>query len=270
MTGQDRLDVDRIEAGLKTTVVGSRVLVFNSTSSTNDIAWEYARGRNNSGLCVFAEKQHAGRGRRGNKWHSLPGESILCSVVLLESDCQGDLLTLATGVACAESIARFVPAAVMIKWPNDIVVGGHKIAGILLESRAAEKGNDYVIGIGINCHQGRSFFDEYDLLMPATSIDEAAGARVNRNNLAIDLLNALDVWLRQARENESLVMERWRQMSTLLGEHVKIEHDQKRFSGYCVGVDPGRGLILQLDGGGVRMFAAGQTTIVKSGGGLRK
>lgn len=263
MTDFVSLDVDAIEAKLRTELIARKVLLYRSTSSTSDVAWEYAQNSKNNGLCVFAERQDAGRGRRGNKWLSSPAQSILCSILLVDFDCEGELLTLAAAVACAEAIAKHTQTGARIKWPNDIIVNNCKIAGILVESRPTRKAGDYVIGIGINCHQTDDFFAGADLDMPATSIDLASGSVVDRNLLAGDLLNSLDLWLATARTNTDNVIERWKQLSTLLGHHVVVEYDQKRFAGHCVGVDPAKGLTLQLENGGVRMFDAPQTTILK-------
>jgi BirA family biotin operon repressor/biotin-[acetyl-CoA-carboxylase] ligase len=78
MPKTDLLDPDRIKANLKTKRIGRKILVYNSTSSTNDIAAEYARNKENDGLVIFAEEQTAGRGRAGAKWHSSHADSILC------------------------------------------------------------------------------------------------------------------------------------------------------------------------------------------------
>lgn len=257
------LDVDSIEAKLRTRLIAQKLLLYKSTSSTSDVAWQYAKNRANSGLCVFAEQQNAGRGRRGNRWLSAPAQSILCSVLLLDFDCEGELLALAAAVACAEAIAKYTEAAPKIKWPNDIIVDKRKIAGILLESRPAANAADYTIGIGINCHQNADFFAQTDLLMPATSVDLQADRTIDRNELAADVLNSLDKWLKTAAANAPAVIARWKQLSTLLAHHVKVECDKKLFAGHCIGVDPAKGLILQLDNGGVRMFDAAHTTIVK-------
>lgn len=263
MTSFVGLDVDLIEAGLCTELIADKVLVYNSTSSTSDVAWEYSQNSTNSGLCVFAEEQGSGRGRRGNKWVGGSGRSILCSILLKGFACEGELLTLAVAVGCAEVIGRYMGGRAKIKWPNDIIVGGSKIAGILLESRPGDSGVDYVVGVGINCHQGEDYFEGLDLPMPATSMDIESGRTIDRNEMAAELLNGLDRWIATAQNDGSRVIERWKQLSSLLGHHVSVMFDQKKFAGHCVGVDPVKGLILQLDRGGVRIFDASHTTIVK-------
>lgn len=263
MSQTDRLDVDVIKAGLKTTRLGAEILVYDCTSSTNDVAWEYAGNREYDGLCVFAEEQTAGRGRRGNKWLSAKGQSVLCSILLLDFQLGAELLTLASAVATAEAVTKFTNSQARIKWPNDIIIAGKKTAGILVESRSNDGKNDYVIGVGINCRQDDGFFDNIDLQMPATSIDIESKKAVDRNLLARELLLSFDTQLGIAVENSDSVVRRWQELSSLLGHHVVLQYDQQRFAGNCIGVDPAKGLILQLDGGGVRMFDAAHTTIVK-------
>ena len=263
MTRSDQLDVDVIEANLHTPTVGKQILIFKCTASTNDVAWEYATDEKNSGLCVFAEEQTAGRGRGRAKWLSAQGRSILCSILLLDCQCGAELLTLASAVAAAEAINRYTQLETRVKWPNDIIIRGKKVAGILLESKTTNDRIDYVIGVGINCHQKEEFFQKHEFQMPPTSIDIESSTFVDRNSLAAQLLASFDQWLTIAQESSQKIIDTWRRLSSQLGHRATVEYDQKRFSGNCIGVDPAKGLILQLDDGGVRMFDAAHTTIVK-------
>ncbi len=263
MDKNDYLDVDIIKEGLQKVGVGAEAVVYESTSSTNDIAWEYAGNCGNSGVVVFAEEQTAGRGRGGNKWLSGKGESILCSVVLGERKCPADLLTLAAAIAVAETIGEHCGLDAKIKWPNDVMVKGKKIAGILLESRIHNDSSDYVAGIGINCHQQKDFFEESEPQMPATSIDIETGGLVERNLLASALPGSIYKWAETAEGGSETVVAKWRQMSSQLGHRITVLYNQKHFTGNCIGLDPAEGLILQLEHGGVRMFDAAHTTIIK-------
>jgi BirA family biotin operon repressor/biotin-[acetyl-CoA-carboxylase] ligase len=135
MSRTDRLDVDKIEANLKTKRIGHKILVYKSTSSTSDIAAEYAKNKENDGLAIFAEEQTVGRGRAGAKWHSGRADSVLCSIVLTDCKCNAELLSLAFAVAVAEAIGKPASSQAKIKWPNDIILSGKKVAGIILESK---------------------------------------------------------------------------------------------------------------------------------------
>jgi BirA family biotin operon repressor/biotin-[acetyl-CoA-carboxylase] ligase len=259
----DNLDIDIIEAGLKTSIAGRKILLYSNTASTNDIAWEYASEPDNNGLAVFAEQQYAGRGRRGNKWFSETNKALLCSILLTETGLAAELLTLACAVAVAEAIISTSGADAKIKWPNDIIISGQKVAGILVESRGnSSSQNNFVIGIGINCHQSPCFFQQQKLSMPATSIDDQTGNKIDRNLLATELLGSFDKWLATIAEDNEPLIERWKSLSFLLGHRITLHCDQQQFSGNCIGIDPLSGLILQLDAGSVRMFPAAHTSII--------
>ncbi len=263
MTDFAPLDVDTIEAGLDTRLIANKILLYKATSSTNDVAWEYASNGDNNGLCIFAEQQHAGRGRRGNRWLSAPGAGILCSILLLDMNDAGEMLTLTAAVAVAETISERLGRGAKIKWPNDIFLDGRKVAGLLVESRPGRGAVDYVLGIGINCHQDRAFFENAQLDNPATSLDIETGSAVDRNRLACNLLNTLDRWLNIMQTDTDSVIAGWKAAASLLGHHVLLEFNRRRFAGNCLGIDPVRGMVLQLDSGGVRAFPAAQTTILK-------
>jgi BirA family biotin operon repressor/biotin-[acetyl-CoA-carboxylase] ligase len=258
----DSLDPDKISANLKTRRIGRKILVFNSTTSTNDIAAEYAKNKANDGLVIFAEEQTAGRGRAGSKWQSGQGDSILCSIVLADCGLNPELLSLACAVALADALGRIGGSEAKIKWPNDIFLNGKKVAGILLESKSNSTSDTYILGIGINCHQkGESFPAELQSI--ATSIDIESQSTVDRISLAKRLLTSIDHWLEIATRTSKKVTEKWRKLSIQLNHRVKLIYDGKEFSGNCIGIDPEKGLILQLDTGGVRMFDAAHTTITK-------
>jgi BirA family biotin operon repressor/biotin-[acetyl-CoA-carboxylase] ligase len=254
----DRLGPDLIQANLKTKLVGRRVLVYERTSSTNEVAAEYGKNPDNNGLVVFAEEQTAGRGRSGAKWHSRRGQSLLFSLLLTDCNISGETLSLACAVAVAEAIGQVGPAHARIKWPNDIILDGKKVAGILVEARAGV----LVIGIGINCHQATDDFPR-DLRKTATSLDLTSGTRCHRVAVAKRVLTSLDHWLRTAARNPKQVIDTWNRLSTQLGQRLTLSCNRKRFAGHCIGVDPEKGLILQLDHGGVRMFDAAHTHIVR-------
>ncbi|MHC4905234.1 MAG: biotin--[acetyl-CoA-carboxylase] ligase [Planctomycetota bacterium] len=235
-------------------------MVFQSTASTNDIAWEYASNADNDGLCVLTESQNKGRGRRGRTWFSEPGQSILCSVLLTKINIEAELLTLAAAVATAEAISAFCDLPCRIKWPNDILVREQKVAGILIEKRTINNRPCYVVGIGINGNQNRETFEQYELNLPATSLAIETGQSIDRSGLVCELLQKIETWVENA-SHQSAIIDRWLQLSGILGQHLTVECDGRRYSGFCRGIDPAQGLILQLDNSLVRMFSAAQTSI---------
>ncbi len=262
MAQTEPLDPDKIKANLKTTRIGKKIVVYNRTSSTNDIAAEYAKNKENDGLVIFAEEQTASRGRAGTKWHSSRADSILCSIVLTECKCNAELLSLMCAVAVAEAIGKIAEFEAKIKWPNDIILNGKKVAGILLESKPNNGRSVYILGIGINCHQKKESFPA-ELQPTATSIDIESQAISDRISLAKRLLASMDHWLEAAEKDSKKVTDQWRKLSIQLGHRVTLVFDGREFTGNCIGIDPEKGLVVQLETGGVRMFDAVHTTIAK-------
>ena len=258
MKASDKLDPDLLSHGCHVSEVGHRVLVFDSTSSTNDMAAEYSRNPLNHGLVVFAEQQQHGRGRSGHAWNSHHGQSLLCSIVLIRTELKAECLSLASAVAVAEAIG---PMA-RIKWPNDILIGPRKVCGILLESRQWPTHQAFILGVGINCHQKREDFPE-TLQASATSLDMALKTRTDRTRLARRVFSSLDLWLGHAINNVNGVVSAWEKSSMLLGQRLGITYKNRSYHGHCIGVDPQQGLILQLDQGVVRMFDAAHSSITK-------
>jgi len=263
MVRDDRLDPDQITGPLKTKRIGRRIVVHDRTSSTSDIAGEYARNPANDGLVVFAEEQTAGRGRTGATWHSGYGESLLFSVLLIDCQLPNELLSLTCAVAVAAALGQVGGHTAKIKWPNDIILAGKKIGGILVETKQHQTARACIIGIGINCHQSSEAFP-LEIRDSAASLDLIGRTRCNRTTLARRVLTALDHWLAVAASDKRAIIETWSQLSTQLGQRVTLSCDGRRSTGNCIGVDPEKGLILQLDRGGVRMFDAAHATIVKS------
>jgi len=262
MPKNDQFDPDKIKANLRTKRIGRKILVYSCTSSTNDIAAEYAKNKKNDGLVIFTEEQTAGRGRAGTKWHSGNADSILCSIVLTDCKCNAELLSLTCAVAIADGLGKIGGTEAKIKWPNDITLNGKKVAGILLESKTDDSGNTCIIGVGINCHQKKDSFPA-ELQSVATSIDIESHSIADRISLAKRLLTSIDHWLEVAEKNSKKVTDEWRKLSIQLGHRVALVFNGRKFTGNCIGIDPEKGLILQLDTGGVRMFDAAHTTIAQ-------
>lgn len=255
----DLLDPDKIETNLNTKRIGGKILVFNRTSSTNDIARRYAKNKKNDGLVIFAEEQTAGRGRAGNKWHSGRSDSVLCSIILTPNKLSAELLSLTCAVAVAEAVGKPAKSRAKIKWPNDLILNGKKVAGILVESQPE---GACIVGVGINCHQQTESFT-FELQPIATSIDIESNSIVDRISLAKRLLCSIDHWLEVAASDVKKVTDQWRKLSIQLGHRVTLLFNGRKFTGNCIGIDPEEGLILQLDTGGVTMFDAAHTTIVR-------
>ncbi len=285
------LDAGIITEGLNRKRIGRKVIVYNSTTSTNDLARQYAKDRDNDGLVIFAEEQTAGKGRFNNKWYSNRSESILCSFLLIGNEIPGETISMACAVAAAQTIGKIGRNQAKIKWPNDIIINGRKIAGILIETVDSRKSivdsrkpnnqrpmtndqrlttNDQrlttndccIIGIGINCHQQPDSFPA-ELRSAATSIDIESNSTSNRNLIAKRLLHFVDYWLDAAIMKPQKLTRQWQKLSIQLGHRITLLFNGRQFTGSCIGLDPEKGLILQLETGGIRFFDAAHSSIAK-------
>ena len=161
--GEPRLDPDLIRAGVPSgATVGRQVLVFEETDSTNDLAARAGEDGLAEGLAIFAESQRAGRGTSGRRWVSPPRQNLLFSVLLRPVDipaARWPELTFCAALAVAEAAERLTDQPARIKWPNDVLLAGRKVAGILLETYQRERVGFVVVGIGLNVLQGAADFD---------------------------------------------------------------------------------------------------------------
>lgn len=187
------LQTDRLEAELDRTAatVGRPLTVLGATGSTNDDARRGARDGAVSGAAWVADQQTGGRGRQGRTWHSPPGENVYLSLLLRLRLAPEALapLSLVAGLAVADAVERHLdPGRAKIKWPNDLLVDGRKLAGILVETTLRGEEAVVVIGVGINVLT--LDFGPGPYRRPPTSL-ALEGARPSRESVAADLLAAL-------------------------------------------------------------------------------
>lgn len=177
----------------------------------------------------------------------------------------GGELCLLTAVAACDAIKACTDVCPTIKWPNDLVVGGRKLGGILIESRRRHDGRrGYAVGIGINCLQQRAHFAS-ELADSATSLEIESGHPISREALAISLLTELDRWLAEPGSwNQDDLRHEWLARAEPIGGRVCLREGGECYTGTVIDVDPGAGLVVQLDEGGVRAFDVASTTVTAS------
>ena len=223
---------------------GKRLVRLGGVGSTQEVAFELAERGAADGTVVMADTQTVGRGRRGRAWRDEPGGSLLMSVIVRPRMSAADLpkLSLATAVAVAEAIESTTGLHVRLKWPNDVLVSGRKLAGILLESRIVAE-PIVVAGTGINLRQ-RTF--PAALAGAATSVDLEGGRPVEREELLEAVLDAFDRWRsRLEREGFALLRARWLQLADTIGREVTVgEH-----TGVAVDLAADGALVLEQVGG---------------------
>ena len=179
--------------------VGREILVFEETDSTNDLAARAGQDGVPEGLVIFAESQRAGRGRLGRKWVSPPRRNLLCSVLLRPEAVPVERwpeLTFCAALAVAETAERFTGLPARIKWPNDVLLAGRKVAGILLECHHGQAPGFVVVGIGLNVLQQEEDFPP-ELRDRAGSLamlrtGEKIVPRLDRREVAACLLERLE------------------------------------------------------------------------------
>ncbi len=191
---RDRYDAARMRAKLSTGVFG-RVLEYHErVGSTNDVILDMAEQAAPHGTVCLADEQSAGRGRRGYGWFSPPGCGIWASVLLRPrlSAARTPPLTLCAAAAVARVLETAAGESVKIKWPNDLLMGGRKVAGILAESRIVSGDEPaIVIGMGINVNHTREQFPD-ELSATATSLRIESGRPVGREALFLAILDAFE------------------------------------------------------------------------------
>jgi len=235
---------------------GRRAIILARTASTNDIAWQHAESADADGIVVVADEQTAGRGRFGNSWCAKPEQSILLSLLIrMDSSAGIDTLTLLAGLATARAVERMGVARAAIKWPNDILVEGRKLAGILVERR----GGHVVIGIGVNIAQTAADFPP-DVTARATSLYQATSAMVDRLRVLMALLEELEKALAAPQQSVQWIGE-WKSRCEMLGTRVKLQESGTILTGLVLDVDPLNGLVLRDDRGATHFLSAQTTTL---------
>ena len=258
------LSSELIAYGLATDRVGKQVLVYDSTESTNDVAWHYVAEAGYDGLSVFAEYQRAGRGRMGRTWSAPKGSSILCSVLLQkEQQIPAGVFPLLAGLATATTMEKQSESRVHIRWPNDVILAGRKVAGTIVESRSSVSGNAYVIGIGINCSQREQDFPD-DLRETAISLRQVSGREIDRLSLAQELLRQLDHWISVVKTTGTHDLHtKWMERCDDIGRRITVASNRQTFCGRVMDVNPEKGLLLQLDSGPIKIFDGATTTVLE-------
>lgn len=260
-------DLGRVEALLRTEQIGRPLRVFESVTSTNTIAAEWAEEGAPHGALVIADYQTQGRGRLGRTWRAVAGQNLTFSIIL-RPDCPPDrfgLLIIAASLAVAEAIEEVAsPIRSTIKWPNDVLLSGKKCCGMLLESSLAgtltNSRQAVVLGIGMNVNQADFPLELSD---QATSILLEAGRRMDRAHLLAVVCAHLERRLGDVHTSPRNVRRDYMARMPDLGKPVRFRLSVRdgAVQGVALGIDEGGGLVLETDGG-PRIFHAGEVTSV--------
>jgi len=247
-------------------LIGNAIRVLPQTTSTNDEASRAALEGHPEGLVIFAESQSAGRGRMGRRWSSPAGRGLWFSVLLRPSLAPSECtqLTAASANALVRAIQSTTGITPEIKWPNDLLIKGKKIAGILTEMSAElEHVRSVILGIGIDANQTASEFPA-DLRPIATSLKLATGKTVSRADLAEAVLRELDrEYARILAGQFAAVAEEWGSRCSTLGKQVTIDMGARRVRGRAEALDENGALLLRTEHGRIERIIGGEVTLTK-------
>jgi BirA family biotin operon repressor/biotin-[acetyl-CoA-carboxylase] ligase len=254
------LQLEELQNGLVCQRLNVKFHYCFAIDSTNTQARQLAEDGAREGEIVIAEQQTRGRGRLGRVWVSPPFVNLYLSVVLRPElpPVHAPQMTLTAAVALADTVAYFTPDPPAIKWPNDILVRGKKLAGILTESSvSAERINYVILGIGVNINFAHALMPEV-IRGRATSLMECAGGTVSREAFLGRLIQHLDRCYGILGEaGFARIAPRWEAYFNLRGQRVRVEMGDETLAGVAKGIDSDGALIVEGERGQFHRILAG-------------
>jgi BirA family biotin operon repressor/biotin-[acetyl-CoA-carboxylase] ligase len=267
LNSPDLLHADDLLARLgKTKVIGRDIRVFEETTSTNDVIEKLAHDGVKEGVVVFAESQTKGRGRLGRKWIS-PARKGLWFSILLRPDLRPQEATRLT-VAAATALRRAIHAETglqpEIKWPNDILIGGKKVAGILTEMSAElDRVKHLILGIGVDVNLEATELPP-ELRRLATSLKIESGQAISRPELAAAILRELDEdYARIADGKFPQLADEWEKHCATIGRNVTVQTGGRKISGRAESLDDDGSLRVRTEHGHLERVIGGDVTLEK-------
>jgi BirA family transcriptional regulator, biotin operon repressor / biotin---[acetyl-CoA-carboxylase] ligase len=261
----DALHADDLLARLgETKVIGHDTRVFEETTSTNDVIEKLARDGVKEGAVVFAESQTKGRGRLGRKWMSPTHKGLWFSVLLRPklTPQETTQLTVASATALRRAIKNVTGLAADIKWPNDLLIGGKKVVGILTEMSAeVDRVRHVILGIGVDVNQ-TDFPPELRAI--ATSLKAEAGEEISRAELAVEILRELDFdYARICAGKFAAVADEWEAGCATIGKNVSVQMGTRLIRGCAEALDDDGALLVRTEHGHLERVIGGDVTLEK-------
>ena len=247
MAAPDLMTEAEIKSLLNTDWVAKEVLYFDTIDSTNTKAQELAEKGYPSGTLVVADKQESGKGRRGRSWVSPSGTGIFMTLMIKPdiNPNNASMLTLVAALAVAKAITSVTGEKAMIKWPNDIVVNGKKVCGILTEMNAQfDYINHIVVGIGINVHN-ESFPEEISQMASSLMI-EAGGKRFHRAQIIAETMSYFEQYYDTFLKTQDLsaLVREYDKLLVNRNKSVRVLDPKEPFDGKAMGITPKGELIV--------------------------
>ena len=264
----DLLIPEEVGRDLGVTRLGTRIVGFRETGSTNEVAFRLAEEGAQEGTVVLADSQTKGKGRLGREWLSPPAVNLYCSLVLRPPfpPYAAPQLTFLSAVAVARAIEENTSLSPRIKWPNDLLVNERKVAGLLNEMSAeTDHVNFVILGIGVNLNMAEDQIPT-GLRHPATSLFIESGSPVNRTRFARSLLKSLDsLYDTYLKAGDGPIREEWLVRSRMAGEQVRVTQQDRELVGRVTGIDGYGALLVRDDSGGEHVVLSGDVKILGTG-----
>ena len=259
-----KIRLNQLQDGLRTKRFGRRILFHHEIGSTNDWAKKLARRGTREGTVVIAGTQTNGRGRLGRKWVS-PIGGLWFSLILRTKLHPSEVLklTFVAGLAVAEVLHEMIDLTAETKWPNDVLVKGRKICGILTEmNTTGETVNFVVVGIGVNTNFDVEKTLPEHLKRVATSLENELGRRVRLEELFRGLLEKLEnLYHHFTKEGFDSILKEWKSYASFLGHQVEVTGPKKKISGLALDVNNDGVLILRLEDGRLEHVFVGDISL---------
>jgi BirA family biotin operon repressor/biotin-[acetyl-CoA-carboxylase] ligase len=250
----DILIAEEVTQGLNTKVIGRELYYFKTIDSTNIFAKKLVKGGIEEGVVVVADVQLGGRGRKNRTWSSQKG-GLWFSIILFPNipPQRGMLVTMVSSVAVVHGIEETTGLTPEIKWPNDLLLNGRKVCGILTELEAEmDKINYTVVGIGINVNNQL----EKELQKTATTLKQEVGARVPRVELLRSILKSFDKnYNKLILDDYSFIRDSWLSHANIVGKKIQVEDEKTVITGVVFDIDDSGCLILDTKDGRVRIIS---------------
>ena len=261
----EHITKEKILPTLETEYMGKEILCFRKVFSTNSIAKFLANHSADEGTVLISEIQTKARGRSGKKWEA-PDGGVWMSLILRPNvpTARIGLITLATGVAIAKSI-RSLGVDARIKWPNDVLIHGKKISGVLTEVNATFNEIDWiVVGIGIDSNLKLEDFSE-DIRIGTTTLTEELPSKVDENELIAIFLNEFEKVYQLYKDGEiETILKDWRDLADTIGKYVNITQTGGKITqGYVVGINHEGSLIIERQDGTLEKIISGELRTIE-------
>ena len=242
--------------------IGHKIIHYFRTESTNSVALQLDAENGPHGTVVIAEEQTAGRGRLGRNWYSERSSGIYVSILLRPplSPAAAPILTLLAGVAAQHAVRSATSLSADIRWPNDLLVNGKKVCGILTEMKAeVDRLHLVVIGIGINVNNSRM---PEELAEIATSLALEGGRQYSRLHILAELLRDVERYYHMLlKEGHEAIVREWSAVSSYAeGKRVRVKVPGSEYSGVTTGLDASGALKIRRDDGWQELLVAGEIT----------